>query len=135
MPTLVVPFRGQDAKSRLGDLRPEARSALADAMLGDVLEACLAVGPAVVVAPPGTAVGDAVLVPDPGGGQGAAVLAGLDAAVATGGSAPYLVVNAGPDRTITADELEVAVPERTTERRAFRRITGAELEALVPSPS
>jgi proteasome alpha subunit len=42
---------------------------------------------------------------------------------------------AGPDRTITADELEVAVLERTTERRAFRRITGAELEALVPSPS
>ena len=42
---------------------------------------------------------------------------------------------AGPDRTITADELEVAVLDRTTERRAFRRITGAELEALVPSPS
>jgi 2-phospho-L-lactate guanylyltransferase len=35
-----------------------------------------------------------VLVVDPGGGQGAAVEAGLDAAVATGGGPPYLVVNA-----------------------------------------
>ena len=114
MPTLVVPFRGQDAKSRLGDLRPEARSALADAMLGDVLEACLAFGPAVVVAPPGTAVGDAVLVPDPGGGQGAAVLAGLDAAVATGGSAPYLVVNADLACATARDLLTLAgaVPDR-----------------------
>ena len=42
---------------------------------------------------------------------------------------------AGPDRTITADELEVAVLERGAERRAFRRILGAELEGLVPSPS
>ena len=42
---------------------------------------------------------------------------------------------AGPDRTITADELEVAILERGAERRAFRRILGAELEALVPSPS
>ncbi len=42
---------------------------------------------------------------------------------------------AGPDRTITADELEVAVLDRITERRAFRRILGAELEALVPSPT
>ena len=39
----------------------------------------------------------------------------------------------GPERTITADELEVAVLERTAERRAFRRIEGAELEGLVPS--
>ena len=41
----------------------------------------------------------------------------------------------GPDRTITADELEVAVLDRIVERRAFRRIVGAELEALVPSAS
>jgi 2-phospho-L-lactate guanylyltransferase len=94
MPTLVVPFRGVDAKSRLGELRPEARSALASAMLGDVLEACLTVGPTVVVAPEETPVGDATLVADPGGGQGAAVVAGLDAAVVMGGPAPYLVVNA-----------------------------------------
>jgi proteasome alpha subunit len=42
---------------------------------------------------------------------------------------------AGPDRTLTADELEVAVLERGAERRAFRRIEGAELEGLVPSAS
>jgi proteasome alpha subunit len=40
---------------------------------------------------------------------------------------------AGPERTITADELEVAVLDRTADRRCFRRITGAELEGLVPS--
>ena len=40
---------------------------------------------------------------------------------------------AGPERTITADELEVAVLERGAERRAFRRVEGAELEGLVPS--
>jgi proteasome alpha subunit len=42
---------------------------------------------------------------------------------------------AGPDRTLTADELEVAVLDRDAERRAFRRIEGAELEGLVPSAS
>jgi 2-phospho-L-lactate/phosphoenolpyruvate guanylyltransferase len=94
MPTVVVPFRGVKGKSRLGRLRREARVALAHAMLADVLEACEAIGPTVVVAPDGTDVGDAILVVDPGGGQGAAVTAGLDAAVASGGGAPYLVVNA-----------------------------------------
>ena len=41
----------------------------------------------------------------------------------------------GPDRSLGADELEVAVLERGAERRAFRRITGAELEGLLPSSS
>ncbi len=94
MPTLVVPFRGVEGKSRLGRLRREARTALAHAMLADVVDACLAVGPTVVVAPAGTPVGEAILVADPGAGQGAAVRVGLDAAVAAGGGAPYLVVNA-----------------------------------------
>jgi 2-phospho-L-lactate guanylyltransferase (CobY/MobA/RfbA family) len=75
-------------------LRREARKTLAQAMLADVIDASLAVGPTVVVAPEGTPVGDAILVTDPGGGQGAAVDAGLDAAVAAGGGPPYLVVNA-----------------------------------------
>jgi 2-phospho-L-lactate guanylyltransferase len=94
MATIVVPFRGADGKSRLGRLRRDERATLAHAMLADVVGACLAIGPTVVVAPDATPVGDAILVHDPGGGQGAAVRAGLDAAVAAGGGPPYLVVNA-----------------------------------------
>jgi 2-phospho-L-lactate guanylyltransferase len=72
-----------------------ARRALADAMLADVVAAASAVGPVLVVAPPGTHVPeDARLVPDPRRGQGAAVRAGLAAATAAALPAPYLVVNA-----------------------------------------
>ena len=39
----------------------------------------------------------------------------------------------GPDRSISADDLEVAVLTRTAARRAFRRIEGAELEGLIGS--
>nr|MBA2280269.1 proteasome subunit alpha [Acidimicrobiia bacterium]MDQ3293045.1 proteasome subunit alpha [Actinomycetota bacterium] len=39
---------------------------------------------------------------------------------------------AGPDRSLTAAELEVAVLERVAERRAFRRLTDEELQALLP---
>ena len=94
MPTVVVPFRGVEGKSRLGRLQREARTALAHAMLADVLDASLALGLTVVVAPEGTPIGEAIAVADPGGGQGAAVRVGLDAAVAAGGGPPYLVVNA-----------------------------------------
>jgi hypothetical protein len=38
---------------------------------------------------------------------------------------------AGPDRTLTAADLEVAVLERTSERRAFRRIDRDELAPLL----
>jgi proteasome alpha subunit len=37
----------------------------------------------------------------------------------------------GPDRTLGADDLEVAVLERNGHRRAFRRIEGAQLEAAL----
>jgi 2-phospho-L-lactate/phosphoenolpyruvate guanylyltransferase len=95
MPSLVVPFRGAKGKSRLGSLPREAREAIAQAMLDDVLAACIAVGPTFVVGPPGTGTGEATLVADPGGGQGAAVRAGLEAAaLASPGAAPLLVVNA-----------------------------------------
>lgn len=40
---------------------------------------------------------------------------------------------AGPDRTIVADDLEVAVLHRQTERRAFKRIPRADLEGMLPS--
>jgi 2-phospho-L-lactate/phosphoenolpyruvate guanylyltransferase len=94
MATIVVPFRGTDPKQRLAVDDP-ARQALADAMLADVVAAATAVGPVLVVAPPGTPVpANVTLVADPRRGQGAAVQAGLTAATAAALPAPYLVVNA-----------------------------------------
>jgi proteasome alpha subunit len=42
---------------------------------------------------------------------------------------------AGPDRALVVADLEVAVLERDTARRAFRRLTDAELAPLVPEPT
>jgi 2-phospho-L-lactate guanylyltransferase len=97
MATLVVPFSGAGAKSRLAGLGDEARAALAQAMLADVLAAARAVGPTFVVAP--VALGDGAAegvrqIADPRRGQGAAVAAGLAAAVAAGSPPPFLAVNA-----------------------------------------
>jgi 2-phospho-L-lactate/phosphoenolpyruvate guanylyltransferase len=74
VPAVVIPYRG-DAKRRL---TASVRAALAVAMLGDVVEAALAVGRVLVVTddptvvPPG-----AEVVGDPGSGLGDAVGAGL----------------------------------------------------------
>lgn len=74
MPAIVIPYRG-DAKRRLSS---PLRAAVAVAMLGDVVEAALAVGRVLVVTddpavvPPGVEV-----VADSGQGLGAAVGAGL----------------------------------------------------------
>ena len=74
VPTIVVPYRG-DAKRRLP---PEIRAAAALAMLGDVVEAALVVGPVVVVTDDASVVPPAAVhIPDPEGGLGAAVAAGL----------------------------------------------------------
>ncbi len=94
MPTLVVPFRGAEGKSRLGLASPADRAAVARAMLADVLAACAAVGSTLVVTPEREPVADATVVTEPRAGQGTAVEAGLDAVAAAGGSAPVLVVNA-----------------------------------------
>ena len=94
MPTLVVPFRGAEGKSRLELPTPVGRAALVRAMLADVVAACASVGPTFVVTPDEAVIAEAVVVPDPGRGQGAAVRAGLAAAAATAGSQPVLVVNA-----------------------------------------
>jgi 2-phospho-L-lactate guanylyltransferase len=91
MPTLIVPFRGRGAKQRLESVPggPEARRALAQAMLEDVLAASREVGRTIVVTPDPLEL-DVETVPDPGRGQGAAVAAAL----ATVADEPVLVVNA-----------------------------------------
>jgi 2-phospho-L-lactate guanylyltransferase len=110
VPTIVVPHRG-DAKRRLP---PSLRAGAAVAMLGDVVEACTAVGRTIVVTddpavvPPGA---ESLL--DPGGGLGTAVAAGLVAA----GPVHVLVVNA---------DLPCVTPS------ALRQLAAAGL-ALVPA--
>jgi proteasome alpha subunit len=42
---------------------------------------------------------------------------------------------AGSDRTLSADDLEVAILSRSNGRRAFRRIEGDELASLAPAPA
>lgn len=74
MPTIVIPYRG-DAKRRLPS---PIRAAAAVAMLGDVVEAALEVGPVLVVTDDDVVVpSEAEVVPDPGAGLGAAVAAAL----------------------------------------------------------
>jgi len=94
MPTVVVPFHGAEGKSRLAQLPLEVREALGEAMLADVIDACAALAPLYVVTPAPPPGLQANVVADRGAGQAAAVRAGLDAAVADGAPAPYLVVNA-----------------------------------------
>jgi proteasome alpha subunit len=50
------------------------------------------------------------------------------------GLAAAIAALAGPERQLGADDLEVAVLSRSNGRRAFRRIDGDELAALVPPP-
>ncbi len=114
MPTFVIPFRSSDPKSRLESLAADDRVRLAAAMLADVVAAATAVGDVLVVAPDADGLPAGVrYVPDPHHGQGAAVRAALDAAVAAGLAAPYLVVNADLPCATPRDLLALAgaVPE------------------------
>jgi 2-phospho-L-lactate guanylyltransferase len=114
MTTVVIPYRGSDPKRRLDPLADELRVRLAEAMLGDVLDAAVAVGRTFLVSPdPPRVEADVERVVDPGQGQGAAVRAALDAAVNVGSTTPYLVVN-GDLPCITARDLFAlagAIPE------------------------
>ena len=114
MATVVVPFRGSDPKRRLDPISDDDRLRLAEAMLGDVLDAALAVGRTFVVSPEPPSLPDGVEhVGDPRHGQGAAVRAALDAAAAAGSPAPYLVVNADLPCVTPRDLLALAgaIPE------------------------
>jgi 2-phospho-L-lactate guanylyltransferase len=110
VPAIVIPYRG-DAKRRLSS---RLRAAVALAMLGDVVEAALAVGRVLVVTDDPTVVPrDVEIVPDLGHGLGAAVAAGLARA-----EGHTLVVNA---------DLPAATPG------ALRRLAASGL-ALVEAP-
>jgi 2-phospho-L-lactate/phosphoenolpyruvate guanylyltransferase len=107
--TVVVPFRGSDPKRRLEPIPVRARVRLAEAMLADVLVAATPVGRVFVVAPDVPALPDAVEhVDDPHRGQGAAVRTALDAAIAAGAPAPYLIVNADLPCATARDLLALA---------------------------
>jgi 2-phospho-L-lactate guanylyltransferase len=114
VPAIVIPYRG-DAKQRLSS---RLRAAVALAMLGDVVEAALAVGRVLVVTDDPTVVPRGVeIVPDLGHGLGAAVAAGLARA-----EGHTLVVNAdlpavtpGSLRHLAASGLAlVEAPDGTT---------------------
>ena len=95
MAAILVPFRGAEGKRRLAPARAEARIALGLAMLADVLSACVAVAPTILLSADEAAASVAAEVgaetfDDVPAGQGAAVAAALGRLDAR----PVLVVNA-----------------------------------------
>jgi 2-phospho-L-lactate guanylyltransferase len=108
MPTVVVPFRGTEGKSRLAGLPLAARASVREAMLADVLAACAAVGTTYVVTSARGLSAAATLVADDGRGLGAAVATGLAAAERAGATAPFLVVNADLPCVTARDLLALA---------------------------
>jgi 2-phospho-L-lactate guanylyltransferase len=103
---VVIPFRAE-GKSRLPE---ELRREVALAMLGDVVEASVAIGDVRVVTddPAGRLVAldlGAEPVDDPGGGQGAAVVRAL-----AGAEGLCLVINADVPRVRPSDLNALAVP-------------------------
>jgi 2-phospho-L-lactate guanylyltransferase len=114
MPTVVVPFRGTEGKGRLRQLPQEDRAALGQAMLADVLDACLRSGAVYLVTPDDGPFPGATIVHDQGAGQGVAVQSGLSAAVGAGAGPPYLIVNADLPCVTARDLLALAgaIPDR-----------------------
>jgi 2-phospho-L-lactate/phosphoenolpyruvate guanylyltransferase len=108
MPTVVVPFRGTEGKGRLRQLPPEDRAVLGQAMLADVLAACVRSGAVYLVTPDDGPFPGATIVHDQGAGQGVAVQSGLSAAVGAGAGPPYLIVNADLPCVTARDLLALA---------------------------
>jgi len=104
---VVVGRTGPNAKTRLGDaLGPAERSALAVAMLTDVLRAASGAGLSGTIAvldPPIAPVDGVRVVPDPGGGLDAAVTSGVRAAIEAG--ARTAVVLAGDLPLLEPDDI------------------------------
>lgn len=127
----LVPFRA-GGKTRLPDL---VRADVALAMLGDVLDVALAVGPVSVVTgdPAATALAverGAFAVDDPGGGQGEAIATGLAAL-----AGPCLVVNADCP-AVRARELEALARVAQAGRFGLVEARDGTTNALaLPSPS
>jgi 2-phospho-L-lactate guanylyltransferase len=128
---IVVPFRAA-GKSRLP---PEVRNEAALAMLGDVLEAAVAVGPTCVVTADagGRYVAETLgarVVGDPGGGQGPAVEAGLE-----GLAGAVLVVNADVPRVRPSDLNALALPAAAGTLALVEAPDGTTDALGLPSPS
>jgi 2-phospho-L-lactate guanylyltransferase (CobY/MobA/RfbA family) len=108
MPTIVVPYPGRTAKSRLRGV-PYLEHALPAAMVQDVLEASVQVGRTLLAGEAATVPRGVEIVPDPRRGQGAAVAAALRQV----GEGPVLVVNSDLPCACARDLLALlgAVPE------------------------
>lgn len=135
---VVVGRTGANAKTRLRDALSAAdRTALARAMLNDVLRATSRAGLAGTIAvldPPEGRFGEAVAVHDPGAGLDAAVASGVRAAVSAG--ARTVVVLAGDLPLLESGDIRALVAEAAGPRAVViatdRHLTGTNALVLRP---
>lgn len=135
---VVVGRTGVNAKTRLSDaLSTEDRTALARAMLDDVLQAVSRAGLAGTIAvldPPERPFGEAVAIHDPGEGLDAAVASGIRAALSAG--ARTAVVLAGDLPLLQPDDISGLVAEAEGPRAVViatdRHLTGTNALVLRP---
>lgn len=135
---IVVGRTGPNAKTRLqGALGAEDRTALARAMLDDVLRAASGAGAAGVIAvldPPQRPLGEAVALHDPGEGLDAAVATGIRAAISAG--ARTAVVLAGDLPLLEPDDIRALVAAAEGPRAMVvatdRHLTGTNALVLRP---
>lgn len=117
---VVVGRHGPTAKSRLATvLGAEERSALALAMISDVIDAALAAGfggVSAVIDPPTRLPAGVVPVPDPGGGLARAIDAGLHAAM--GARAGLVLIVPGDVPLVTRRDLRRVADAAGEEARA-----------------